>query len=263
MKKLFLPIAAILTLVVAFSTGCGGGGGGGSTGSTGSTGGNNFTTVRAEAVLSSTNQIIDPQNIMVGDTVQFEVVGYDAQRQRHVLSATGWTTTDTGNTAGTLTSAGVFTATHSTNGATFTATASLNGTPYHLVYQVKPVQAIVTGNIVDSNGVGADVEIIFLNSNGTEAGRVHSAFNGFYRGSVAPTATSLNILTSSLPAGFYYKSFVYSGKRFSMTIVGCNGKPLPTLTQGVQTSIPLITIDAATTPQGQQNPPPPPPDGCS
>ena len=52
---------------------------------------------RAEAVLANNpGQIVDPKNIQVGETVQFQVVGYNTVTfARTVLGSSLWTTTDT------------------------------------------------------------------------------------------------------------------------------------------------------------------------
>src|SRR5689334_14223341 len=103
--------------------GCGGGGGGSSTDTTTTTLGN----IRAEAALAGApDQPIDPLNIQAGDTVVFQVVGYDTNRQRHVLTSSNWTTNDNGNAAGPLASDGTLTATMPSN-TVFTATGTSGG----------------------------------------------------------------------------------------------------------------------------------------
>jgi hypothetical protein len=248
--------AFLLLVVLVLAVACGGGGGG-----------NNTPpppqgTIKAEAVLAGTpSQIVDPKNIQVGETIQFEVVSYSASNVRTVLSSSNWTTTDNGATVGTLSSTGVLTTSASAN-SIFTATGTAGGKQYSINYEVRPVQAIVTGTVIDSNGNAApNVRVNFLNSLGTIVASSTTAQNGSLWASVPTSATQFNLDKSTLIVGVYFKSFVYAGHRYTALISTCNA-PLPALTNGVTTSLSVITIDAAMT-LGQNNAPPPPPDGCS
>jgi len=250
-------IAAVFILAIALG-GCGGGGGGTSTTTT-STGG--LSNIRAEAALAGApDQPIDPLNIQAGDVVVFQVVGYDSNRQRHVLTSSAWTTNDNGNAAGTLASDGTFTATTPSN-TVFTATGSSGGKQYQEGYRVKPVQALVTGRVVDSNGFGAShVAIVFYNAAGSEVSRAIVQFDGTFRASVPTTATQFNLDPNTMPKAFYYRSFVYQTKRYTTLDKTCSA-PLLALTNGATTPIGTLTVDAVSS-NGILNPPPPPPDGC-
>lgn len=258
MKKYYpLLLLAVLVLVI-ISGGCGGGGGGSSSSSTTTTTG----TTKAEAVLAATpGQVVDAKNIQAGETIQFEVVNYSATNVRTVQSSSNWTTTDNGATVGSLSSSGVLTASTSSN-SIFTATGTAGGKQYSINYEVKPVQAIVTGTVIDSNGNGAPgVTVNFYNSLGTIVSSSTTAQNGSLWASVPATATSFNFNSASLPTALYFKSFVFGPHRYTSLISTCNA-PLPALTTGTTTNLSVITIDAAIT-LGQHNAPPPPPDGCS
>jgi hypothetical protein len=260
LKKFYFPLLmAVLVLVIA----CGGGGGGGGTGGTSATSGSTGTLnpIRVEGVLASNPaQIVDLQNVQVGDVVQLQIVGYDSNRQRVVLSSGSWTTND-GTGAGTLSSSGLYTATKSTGGTAFTFTGSNGGKLYSANYQVKPVQALVTGSVMDSNGAASSrIVLVLYNATGTVMARGTTASDGTFRISTPITAKRFNLDPASMSTTFYFRSFVYQSKRYTALISSCTA-PLPTLTNGSTSAIGFIVIDAAQS-GGAINPPPPPPDGC-
>lgn len=258
MKKFVIPfVCGVFVLAIAFGTGCGGGGGGSS-----SDGGSTGATIRAEAALAaSPSTPIDPVNIQVGETIAFQVVSYDASNVRTILSSTGWTTNDNGNQAGILQTDGTFSATTSSGVTIYTATGTANAKTYSLGYRVKPVQAQVTGTVMDSNGLtAAGVKVVFYNAAGVESSRVTTQYNGTFRASVPATATMFNFDTASLPTSRYFRSFTFQAKRYSALIKSCSA-PLPALTNGTTTALGIITVDASHT-NGVLNPPPPPPNGC-
>src|SRR4051794_22231771 len=98
LKKFYLPAFVVLFVlaIACGGSGCGGGGGGSTTTSTTSTTSGALSPIRAEAALASDlSQVIDPTNIQAGETIQFEVAGYDpVTRARQVLSSGGWITSD-------------------------------------------------------------------------------------------------------------------------------------------------------------------------
>src|SRR5579885_2233700 len=207
LMKFLVPTAVlILILCIAAGTGCGGGGGGTTGNETTTTGG----PPRAEAALAADpNHQIDARNIQAGQSVQFEIVNYDSNNVRHILSSSNWTTTDNGNSAGTLQSNGLFTATASSNGTVFTATGTNAGVQYNLPYQVTPVQAIATASVIDDNGApAAGVTVLFYNSAGVVVGRSTTSVDGSLEASLPTTAVSLNIDPTTLPTSLYFKSFV-------------------------------------------------------
>lgn len=253
MKKyyLFLLLAAFILAIA-----CGGGGG------------SNTVTpppqglTKAEAVLAGTpSQIVDAKNIQVGETIQFEVVNYSAANVRTVIPTSNWTTTDNGSSVGTLSSSGVLSASASAN-SIFTASTTVNGTTYSIAYEVKPVEAIITGTVIDSNGKPApNVVVDFYNSLGSIDATSTTAQNGSLWASVPLNTTRFNLAVSSMPISTYFRSFVFGTKRYTALVTTCTA-PLPALASGVATHISPITIDAAIT-LGQHNAPPPPPTGCS
>ena len=264
MKKFYFPLAVA---IIVLSAACGGGGGGSSSTNSTSTSGSTGTLnpIRAESVLANNaGQIVDPKNIQVGEAIQFQVVGYNTTTfARTVLSSSLWSTNDSASAAGTLSSSGLFNATASTGGVSYTATGHANATTYPLVYAVKPVQALVTGVIRDSNNFASSrVTIVFYTISGAEVGRASSAFNGNFRASVPTSAKRFNIDPASLDPSFYFQSFSFLSKRYTTLETATCSAPLPALTNGTTTNIGGITIDAAKT-NGVSNPPPPPPDGCS
>jgi hypothetical protein len=260
LKKFVLSIAAsLLVLNLGLVVGCGGGGS--------SDGGPppppaGFTTGEA-ALLGTPNTPIDPRNIQAGETVQFQVVHYDTGlTNRTIVASTNWTTTDNGNTAGILQPDGTFAATAATGPNVFTATGTAGGQNYSVAYRVKPVQALVTGVIQDSNGASAyHVAIVFYNSSGVEVSRALSQFDGTFRASMPTTAVVFNLDSQSVTTTKYFRSFKFGGKRYTTLEQTCSA-PLPALTNGTTTSIGTLVIDAAFT-GGIPNPPPPPPDGCA
>ena len=266
MKNVLLPIiGALFILAIAIGGSACGGGGGSSSSTTTTTGTNSGTTgltnIRVEATLAGfPDSPIDPLNIQAGETIQFQVVGYDSSRQRHILSSGNWTTNDNGHVVGTLQSDGTFSATNS-SATVFTVTGLSQGKSYSTGYRVKPIQALVTGLILDSNGFGAShVSIVFYTAGGTEVSRAVSQFDGSFRASVPTSAKMFNLDPTTMPKNFYFRSFVYQGKRYTALDKSCSAS-LPALTNGTTTPIGTLTIDAAET-NGNPNPPPPPPDGC-
>jgi hypothetical protein len=266
LKKFYLPIfVALFVLAIACGgVGCGGGGGSSTTTtSTTSTTSGALNPIRAEAALASDlSQVIDPTNIQAGESIQFEVAGYDPiTHARQVLSSGAWTTSDNGHVSGNLTADGLLSASAPSGSSTFTATGVAGGNSYPVGYKVKPVQALVTGRLVDTNGAAASqVTVIFYNAVGVEVGRVKSVYNGNFRASVPTTAKMFNLDPTTLPKQFYYKSYSFNGLRYTPLEATCTAT-LPALANATTTSIGTITIDASNT-NGEPNPPPPPPDGC-
>ncbi|MDQ2986330.1 MAG: hypothetical protein M3R13_06360 [Armatimonadota bacterium] len=95
MKNSILGFLFALALTIAVVAGCGGGGSGGGTGP--------FQVVLVESPGA------DPQNIIVGEEVQFVLAGYKAGGGRVVLQATSWSVLDNPN-VGTINPLGIFTA---------------------------------------------------------------------------------------------------------------------------------------------------------
>jgi hypothetical protein len=262
LKKLFIPLicAAFVLAIAVGNGGCGGGGGG--SGTTTTTGTTTGLSIRAEAALAGNpSQPIDPLNIQAGESVQFQIVGYDVNRVRTILASSNWTTNDNGNKAGVLQPDGSFSATAPTGATIYTASGVSGGKTYTESYRVRPVQALVTGFVMDSNGFGAShVAIVFFGPAGAEIGRAIVQSDGSFRASVPNFAARFSLDSATMPKQFYYKSFVFQTKRYSTLVSSCTA-PLPALSNGVTTPIGTVTIDAAET-NGTPNPPPPPPNGC-
>jgi len=204
----FLAVAALLATLLLSS--CGGGGGGGGIGG----GGNNEVITQIEAVFASnTSQAVDPTNLQVGDSVKFQLVGYDAGGVRTVLSTSGWLTTDPFSTVGTLNAAnGAYSAT-TASGTTFQISMDFNGTNYARPYKVNPVQARISGVISSqSSGVGiGGVRVLLYNGANALVGSVTTAQDGTFIASAPTTAVGFNLDPNSIALASYYRIFNYSG----------------------------------------------------
>lgn len=256
--KVWLALLGLFILALAFGpvSGCGGGTGSTGTNGTGTTG----TIVRYGVEATKGGAVIDPTNIVEGETVQFQIVGYTANNQRIVQSSSGWTTDPTGQSEGTLSSSGSFTA--STYGPQFTVTGTSNSVPRTGKAQVRQIGgALVNGRIVDGYGnpvYGAQVD--FYDTNNIVVGTAIAQGNGTFRASVPATAVTFEVNKSSIPVG-YYKQFLYSGKWFLPQ--GVCRAPLPTLTAGQTTNLATDIQIPPTSNNGTGLPPPPPPSACS
>jgi hypothetical protein len=238
-------ISAIGLILLVFCLGVGSGcGGGGTTGSGGNNGGNNggnggnISRFVIEATKNGT--IIDPTNIVEGEVVQFVVAGYTATNQRIVQSSSGWTIDPTGETEGTITSGGLFTATAS--GGQFTVSATSGSTLRTGIAQVRPAgQALVTGRVINGYGgfvYGAVVD--FFNAGGAVVGSSIVQGNGTFRASVPDTAVTFELRKTAIPLG-YYKEYFYSYlKPFTTTVT--NG--VTSATQTLASTANIIASDA-------------------
>lgn len=248
--KFWIGAIAFFLALLAF-TGCGGGGGTGSGGGTG-----NIVHYAVEATKGGT--VIDPTNIVVGEQVQFQYVGYTDTNQRIVQGSSNWRLLDPGPSEGSITSGGSFTATAS--GPGFTVRTTANGADVDGAAQVRAAgQALVSGRVIDGYGnFGYGMRVDFFNSGSTLVGSSIVQGNGNFRAVVPTTAVSFQIRLSSIPSGYYkqyrYNSLWYLPDGFCMA-------PLPALTAGNQTGIGDILVPP-TTNQGSSLPPPPPPSAC-
>jgi hypothetical protein len=250
--KIWIGALALFVSLIGF-TGCGGGG---TTGSGGS--GGNITRYAIEALKGGT--IIDPTNIVVGETVQFQYVGYTATNQRIVQGSSGWTLDPTGQSEGTITTSGSFNATAS--GPQFTVSATAGGATVNGVAQVKAAGlALVSGRLVDGYGnFGYGMIVDFYDSGNTLVGSSTAQGNGNFRGAVPTSATKWQVRPNSIPLT-YYKEFYYQSKWYLPSAgLECLA-PLPSLTGGSTTNLGDIVVPP-TSNQGSSLPPPPPPNGC-
>lgn len=258
----YLPLVALLlVLIVIF--GCAGGGGGGGTATNGttattSTGGGTIAIV-AE---SAPGVLVDPTNLQVGDSVTFKLVSLDLIDGTYSsVSNSGFSTTDTKGQAGTLNSAtGAYTATHSSNGTQYKISTSSSGVAYSAPYQVNPVQARVSGLVMDNNGRAVELaQIVFYDSSQSQVGLVTANLKGVFNASVPTSAVRFNIVSNSLSTSEYFRFYTYGPGSYSPLVASCSA-PLPKLANGSTTPLPYpLVVAAISGADGVQNTPPPPP----
>lgn len=263
--KAFFAALTVFLLVLAFGPGCGGGGGTGG-GNGGGTGGDPIAFYAVEATMGGV--LIDPTNIQVGETVQFDVAAYTTGHydfntdvyyppQRIVQTATGWLLTD--QSLGNLSAGGQFTAT--TVGGPATVSATVDGTIYSGTVVVKTGGlALVTGRVVDGYGRQLyQVEVDFYQGV-TLVGKTLTQGDNTFRAIVPAGATNFEVKKTTIPTG-YYKQYFWGGKWFLPS--GFCMAALPPLTNGQTTSLGDILIPPSKAPNGADLAPPPPPDPCS
>ncbi|MGI8923035.1 MAG: hypothetical protein ACR2HJ_03185 [Fimbriimonadales bacterium] len=247
--KLFALLSVLLAAI--FVASCGGSGGGGGGG-----GGGPYSSVRVELPGR------DPLNIVVGETVRFELAGYDEfTGERDVLQATSWSILDNPN-VGTINANGQFTAALPGNAR---IAATWNGTPpaMPLRITVRPQGlARLTGTVRNASGgagVGG-VQVIFFNQGNAEVGRATTMSNGTFLAQVPTTATTMNLAENTL-SGRWLKQWEYRGMVYQAgnSIPNCHATFVvsnPPLNGGETDDIPdpLRVFSLGT--------PPPFPDGC-
>lgn len=228
--------------------GCGGGGSGGGGG------GGPFSLVRVESPSA------DPLNIVVGQSVQFVLAGYEVGTgTRVVLNATSWSVLDNPS-VGTINGSGNFTAAAAGNAR---IGAMWNGTPTAtpLAITVRPQGlAGVAGQVRNSGVPVAGVVVVFYNASDVEVGRATSLADGSFRGWVPTSAVSMNLLETTLD-GRWLKQWDYRSDTYQAgnQIPNCHatmvltGGPL-VLGQTKSMADPIQVFDL--------NTPPPFPTGC-
>jgi hypothetical protein len=259
--KIWLALIGLLVCILFFAPACGGGGtsSNNTTTSTTATTGDPIVLYDVEATVGGTT--IDPTNIMVGETAQFVVAGYTASGVRSVLTSSNWIANPPGDTEGTMTSSGQYTAS-AYGPSLFVVTGTANGNPRNgSARVVQSGQAVVTGRIVD--GYGGNVptlEVDFYDGASNLVGTSISQWNGTFRASVPATATTFEIKKASIPITFY-KEYFYINKWY-LPLGFCRA-PLPALSNGTTTPlIGNITVPP-TSHNGTGTAPPPPPSPCS
>jgi hypothetical protein len=267
LNKLYALILFAVAILVIACGGGGGGGGGGTSATSGNTsstsGGGGLTRIRIEAVVASQpTRPIDPRHIMVGEDIQFQLVGYTAAGARNVIAASGFTTNDATLESGPLLPNGSFDA-NAPSSQDYTVSVTSGSNTYTKTYRVVPVRAIVAGTLLDSNTVPVElVDVIFLDAANNIVERVRTAFDGFFRASVPTNAVKFNLDPATVSTTKYYQSFRHNSLRFT-TLDPDNCSPsLPALNTGVLSHIGTVRLDARLAPGGGLNTPPPPPDGC-
>ncbi|HTQ09027.1 MAG TPA: hypothetical protein VMI31_03045, partial [Fimbriimonadaceae bacterium] len=141
--KLWFTFVGAFAILWLLAPGCGGSGP--------TTGTGTGTIVRWQIEATKNGSVIDPTNIVLGETVQFRMAGYDASGNRSITSASGWATDSTGQSEGTMTSGGQFTTI--AYGPAFTVSATSGGSQITGPAQVKSnADALVTGHVIDGLG---------------------------------------------------------------------------------------------------------------
>jgi hypothetical protein len=253
LKVWLIAIVVFLVIVtLAPITGCGGGGTGTST--TTSTTGVNYAYYLVEGTKNGA--LIDPTNIVQGETIQFDVAGYTSANVRNVLSSSGWTLTPTGSGAD-ITGSGVFTST--AFGGLYSVSATAAGTLRTGSAAVKaPSQAFVTGRIITGMGTTLHGIQIDFYRNGVIVDTSISQGDGTFRAVMPQDADSFEVHKTSIPGG-YYKEYLYTGKWYLPQ--GACRAALPALANGTTVHITDITVPPSSF-NGSSLPPPPPPSPC-
>lgn len=252
--KFALACLVAFVLLLFFGPGCGGGGGAGGNGG----GGGNISFYVVEATKNGV--IIDPLNVVLGETVQFDVVGYTATGVRQVQNSSNWTADPTGQGEGTMSPSGTYTS--SASGPQFTVQADANQQVYTGVAQVKPAGlALVAGRLIDGYGHNArTIFVDFYDASNNLVGSSQAQADGSFRAAVPTSATGFDIRRASIPAG-YYREYQFNGKWYLPKPSACIA-PLPALTAGITTTLSNILVPATTDGNGNGAPPPPPPSAC-
>jgi hypothetical protein len=243
----FFTLVACSAFVLGM-IGCGG------SGSTGGGGGGPFSIVRVESPTK------DPLNILPGESVQFELAGYEVgSGTRFVLQATSWSVLD--NLAvGTINGTGNFLAQAPGNAR---IGAMWNGTPTAspLPITVRPLGlAAVQGSVRNGGNPVRGVVVIFYNASDVEVGRATSMQNGSFKGWVPTTAVSMNLEVNTLE-GKWLRQWDYASDTYQA------GPQIPNCHATMSLSAPLAAGQTSTMSDNvivfDLNTPPPFPTGCN
>ncbi len=252
-----LKIRALLLASIALAIvilGCGGGGGGSSGGGTGT--GGPLTDYQITAYLPS-GQMVDPQNVLVGDEIKMKVTARDSNGRLHELSTSGWATTAPAGEA-TLSSSGVLKA-FAASSTPYTISVTNGSSPLSVPFVVSAPQDLVTGSVQNSDGGAVEYAAVdFYDSGGNEVGTAYSTRDGSFRGSVPPTAAKFTLDMSVADPGnvFYYPQFGYGTDQY-LEGTSCLAKLGVTLSTNGSAALPSTII-----PDIRAGVPPPPPTGC-
>ena len=143
----------LFALLCAVLLACGGGGGPKTDDGLGGVG--PFSSLRMEVRLESTNAIIDPTNIFVGERVKFSVTAIDGGvvgNPRITLNVNNWSMS--GAPGGTLASNGTYTGSAVASPSTGVATATADGLTFTTGVRVVQPQAVISGRIRLTTGQG-------------------------------------------------------------------------------------------------------------
>ncbi|MBX3114051.1 MAG: hypothetical protein KF836_05740 [Fimbriimonadaceae bacterium] len=257
--------AAILALLIVL--GCGGGGGGTGGGGGGGGGGVNPSTAAKPAgqylEFFRGPTLVDPMNLVVGDSIVIQFVNYDIVGNRTVLTASGWSLSGPGaGTVMTINSGGLLSINSQPSGyITVSASATVSGQPKTLMQDIFVPTAVgtrISGRLkaTTTQVPVTGVQIEFINSGGDVVGGAVSDAVGNFNGLTLNTAVSLRLKPSTVPAA-YFAAIKYQNVNYAVTGTACL-LPVPTI-------IPGSTVSFASTifiPR-QADGPPPPPSGCS
>lgn len=250
----------LFALLCAVLLACGGGGGPKTDDGLGGVG--PFSSLRMEVRLESTNAIIDPTNIFVGERVKFSVTAIDGGvvgNPRITLNVNNWSMS--GAPGGTLASNGTYTGSAVASPSTGVATATADGLTFTTGVRVVQPQAVISGRIRLTTGQGVSkLQIQAIDASANVVATGLSGADGVIRMSLPASATKFNVdFSIADPTVIYYiRQFAYNGKDYSPGVSGCVA-PLPALTNFVTT--PLASDIAIY--QASPTFPPPPPNGCS
>jgi hypothetical protein len=242
--------------------GCGGGGGGGTSTSSSATNASatgTATDLRLAAPVGG-GIYVDPTNVEVGESLNFNVYGLDSNRNMVEVTATNWGTNAPASVA-TLDANGVVTGV-SASPTTYTVSASAQNGTVSGSLRVRPAQAKVSGVVMTGAGVAGDpvvtlpgaIVVFYTEDGSTEVGRAVTTSNGSFRASVPTTARRVTVQISDSSA--YHKTFSIGANGYVGDLNTCYA-PVPALTNGTTTPLP-DEIRLYRKVLG----PPPPPSGC-
>jgi hypothetical protein len=199
----------------------------------------------------------DPRNIQTGEEYWFQVVRYNENGEREILSGATWSLSDRryadiGGNSG-LFLAGV----NASQGDQFVF-AEFEGRRLEARYNVKPRQVRLIGIVLQEGTTKPlpGVEIFFFDNFGTLVGIAQSSYDGTFRASVPTNTVQFSPTIESIPNTFF-QSFVFDGLRYSVGYPQCKA-PLQPMDVGTV----ILEEPIYITPRvdGQSTPPP---TGCS
>lgn len=258
-KGISLALASFVTLLLVV-LGCGGGGGGVSQ----TTGGAGFFPYQGQYLeIQGPGGIIDPMNLLVGQSYQLYFANYDPFGNRTVLAASSWTVSGAGVGNVTLSQAGLLTINSLPNGVTtIQATATVAGQQEMRELQFFVPSSVATtsisGQLLSTDGITgvSYAQIEFYDINDTLVGGAWAMGSGLFTGKTLSTAVKMKVRPTTIPDP-YYRALKYQSKDYATVGFTCL-LPLPTLTSGANNTLPA-PIYVPRLVDG----PPPPPTGCN
>lgn len=206
----------------------------------------------------------DPLNLVVGQSVLFELAGYvEGTGERVKIGSVNWQVLPDPNGNGVMTSGGQFTPTEIGN---LIIRARWGGSlqPQDLKVVIRPPNLPrVAGSVLstkDAAGVNRAVVVIY-NSSNVEVGRATVQSNGTFLALVPNTATKINFDKLLIPPGFF-NEFRYRNEFYSANPDIPNCHALMVLDQALQSNV-TSTMPDPIFMYPNTDPPPPPPTGCS